>query len=124
MKKVFLYIMVFIYTAAGIYHFVNPLFYEAMMPVWLPYHSLFNYSGGIAEIILAIMLLFERTRKISSLLIIAMLLVFLFIIHIPMTLEFYKTNNSGFWISIIRLPFQFVLIWWAWLYTKPMKPQT
>ena len=113
--------MVFVYAAAGIYHFVNPTFYENIMPVWLPYHSLCNYLGGIAELILAAMLLSEKTRKISAYLIIAMLVVFLFVIHIPMTINFYKTDNPGLWISIVRLPIQFVLIWWAWLYTKPSK---
>ncbi len=121
MKKVFLYIMVFVYVAAGIYHFVNPFFYENIMPAWLPNHSFCNYAGGISELILAAMLLPERTRKLSAYLIIAMLVVFLFVIHIPMTIDFYRTNNPGLWITIIRLPIQFVLIWWAWLYTKPSK---
>ena len=113
--------MVFVYAAAGVNHFVNPAFYEKIMPVWLPNHSLLNTIGGISELILAAMLLSEKTRKISAYLIIAMLIVFLFVIHIPMTINFYKTNNPGLWISIIRLPIQFILIWWAWLYTKPSK---
>ena len=121
MKKAFLYIMVFVYAGAGIYHFVNPEFYEKIMPEWLPYHSLLNTIGGISEIVLAALLLSDRTRKISSYLIIAMLVVFLILIHIPMTIDFYRTDHPGFLISVIRLPIQFVLIWWAWLYTKPLK---
>lgn len=119
MKKVFLYIMAFIYAAAGIYHFVNPAFYEMLMPAWLPNHSLLNIAGGIAEIILAIMLLFRKTRVVSAYLIIAMLVVFFIVIHIPMAMDFYITHHPGLLISVIRLPIQFVLIWWAWLYTKP-----
>ena len=121
MKKVFFYVMVFVYSAGGIYHFVNPAFYESIMPAWLPNHSLLNTVGGVSELILVAMLLYENTRKISAYLIIAMLLVFLFVIHIPMTIDFYKTNNPGLWISIVRLPIQLVLIWWSWLYTKPSK---
>ena len=121
MKKVSFYLMVFVYAAGGIYHFVNPSFYESIMPVWLPNHSLLNTMGGISELILAAMLLYENTRKISAYLIIAMLLVFLFAIHIPMAVDFYKTSNPGLWISIVRLPIQLLLIWWAWLYTKPSK---
>lgn len=121
MKKVFLFIMVFMYAVAGIYHFVNPRFYEILMPERLPYHAFFNYSIGIAEIVLAIMLLIEKTRKISAYLIIAMLVVFLFVIHIPMAIDFYHTNHPGLMISIIRLPIQIILIWWAWLYTKSSK---
>lgn len=121
MKKVFLYVMVFVYAASGIYHFVNPSFYEMIMPGWLLSHSLLNTLGGISEIILATLLLNSKTRKLSSYLIIAMLVVFLLLIHIPIAIDFYKINHPGLWIAIVRLPLQFVLIWWAWIYTKPLK---
>ena len=121
MKKVFLYIMAFMYAAAGIYHFINPAFYEMLMPAWLPYHSLLNSIGGTAEIILAIALLIDKTRMISAYLVIVMLSVFLIMIHIPMAMDFYMTDHPALWISILRLPIQFVLIWWAWLYTKPLQ---
>lgn len=122
MKKVFLFIMSIIYGAAGIYHFVNPDFYELLMPAWLPFHSILNITAGIFEILLAILLLSKTTRVLSAYLIIAMLVVFLVLIHLPMAIDFYKTDHPELWISIIRLPIQFVLIWWAWLYTKPLKP--
>ena len=112
--------MAFIYASAGVYHFVNPSFYESIMPLWLPQHSLLNTLSGISEIILAVLLLPKSTRRVSAQLIMAMLVVFLVLIHIPMALEFYKSNHPGLWISIIRLPIQFLLIWWAWLYTKPV----
>ncbi len=119
MKNVFLYLMALLYAAAGIYHFVNPIFYEQIMPIWLPQHTLLNTLGGISEIILAVLLLPKSTRRVSAQLIMAMLCVFLVMIHIPMAKEFYKINHPALWISIIRLPIQFFLIWWAWLYTKP-----
>jgi uncharacterized membrane protein len=121
MKKAFLYIMAFMYAAAGVYHFINPDFYKMLMPAWLPNHSVLNIAGGIGEIILAILLLSHKTRVFSSYLIIAMLVVFLLVIHIPMTMDFYMTGHPALWISIIRLPIQFVLIWWAWIYTKSLK---
>lgn len=123
MKKVFLYIMAFIYGAAGIYHFINPGFYEMIMPGWLPSHSLLNVLGGIAEIILAVMLLSNKTRVVSAYLIIAMLVVFLLVIHIPMAMDFYMTDHPALWISVIRLPIQLLLIWWAWIYIKPVNPK-
>lgn len=110
------------YAAAGFYHFVNPGFYENIMPGWLLFHSLLNTVGGISEIILAVLLLSDKTRKVSAYLIIAMLVVFLLVIHIPLTIDFYKTDHPGLWIALIRLPIQFVFIWWAWFYTKPLKP--
>src|SRR5688572_24211675 len=121
MKKIFLYVMAAVYALGGIYHFINPGFYISIMPAWLPFKEVCNYLGGISEIILAIGLLIERTRIISASLIIAMLIVFFFLIHIPMALQFYRTGHPGLWIAIIRLPLQFLLIWWAWLYTKSLK---
>lgn len=123
MNKVFLYLMVFVYAAAGIYHFVNPKFYETIMPIWLPQHALLNTLAGISEIIFSILLLPKRTRIASAQLIMAMLAVFLVMIHIPMAKEFYKSNHPGLLISVIRIPMQFVLIWWAWYYTKPLKAE-
>lgn len=109
------------YATAGIYHFIDD-FYENIMPLWMPYRNVFNILGGIVEIILAVLLLPVVTRRISAWLIIAMLVIFLFVIHIPMTIDFYLKGHSGLWISIIRLPIQFLLIWWVWLYTKPISP--
>jgi uncharacterized membrane protein len=119
MKEFFLYLMAFIYAAAGVYHFVNPRFYVKLMPSWMPWHGPLVLWSGIAEIALALLLLPEATRPASAWLIIAMLVVFFFTIHIPQTILFYKTQSKYLMISVIRLPIQFVLVWWAWLYTKP-----
>ncbi len=123
MKNVFLYLMVFVYAAGGINHFVNPGFYESIMPIWLPEHALLNSLAGGSEIIFSALLLPKKTRIASAQLIMAMLSVFLVMIHVPMVKEFYKSNHPGLLISIIRLPIQFVLIWWAWYYTQPLKAE-
>jgi uncharacterized membrane protein len=120
MKKVFLYLMAAVYGLGGVYHFINPAFYIGIMPQWLPYKEVCNYLSGATEIILAIMLLIPKTRNVAAWLIVAMLIVFFFVIHVPMAVLFYKMDHPGLWIAIARLPVQVVLIWWAWLYTKPL----
>jgi len=47
--------------AAGVYHFVNPAFYNPMMPKWFP-RALANAAGGVAEIIIGIGLLVPDWR--------------------------------------------------------------
>ncbi|MCY7360840.1 MAG: hypothetical protein LH629_02050, partial [Ignavibacteria bacterium] len=37
---------------------------------------------------------------------------------LPQTNEFYKTGNKDFVFSLIRIAVQFLLIAWAWIYTK------
>ena len=117
-KEYSLYGMALIYTAAGVYHFVKPGFYLKFMPSWLPYHGPLVFWSGIAEILLALLLIPAATRPYSAWLIIAMLVVFFFTIHIPQTIDFYKRQSPYLTISIIRLPIQFFLVWWAWLFTQ------
>ena len=120
MKEFFMYLMAFIYAAAGVYHFVKPGFYLKLMPTWMPLHSPLVFWSGVAEILLALLLIPESTRSASAWLIIAMLVVFFFAIHIPQTIVFYQRQSKYLTISVIRLPIQFFLVWWAWLYTRPL----
>ena len=108
--------MAFFYIAAGINHFINPRFYLKMMPSYLPLHKELVNISGIFEIILGVLLFFDATRPIGAWLIIA-LLIGVFPGNIQMTINFWKKKNPYLWITIVRLPLQFVLIWWAWLYT-------
>lgn len=116
--KISLYAMAALYIGGGIFHFVNPAFYYSVMPEWLPYHEFANYSSGVVEIILGILLLVERTRRFSAWMIIAMLSVFFFVIHIPMCFHFYGKDTMMFWIAVARIPLQVVLINWAWKFAK------
>lgn len=110
-----------LYVGAGINHFLNPDFYLGVMPGWLPYHEFANQSSGVAEIILGLLLIPTSTRRISALLIIAMLVVFFFVIHIPMCFSS-EVGTTMFWIAIIRLPIQVVLINWSYKFAKSRKP--
>ena len=117
MKKASLYIMVVLYVAAGINHFVNPGFYEKIMPPYLPYHSFLIFISGVFEIIFGLLLLPQGTRRFGAWLLIV-LLIAIFPANIQMMLDFCQNKNPYLWAAILRLPLQFVLIWWAWIYTK------
>lgn len=116
--KLSLYAMTVFYLGAGAFHFIDPGFYYAIMPDWLPAHELANYSGGIVEIILAILLLAAATKKFAAWMIIAMLTFFFFVIHIPMLFMFYGKDNFMFWVAVIRIPLQLLLIRWAFQFTR------
>jgi uncharacterized membrane protein len=119
MGKFFLYFMVSFYAGAGILHFVYLGFYLKIMPVWLPAKSLLICLSGVSEIILASLLLSAATRKYAAWCIVAMLTVFMIVIHIPQSIDFYKSRNSLLWLTLFRLPIQFLLIRWAYIYTRP-----
>jgi uncharacterized membrane protein len=117
-KKIAFYLLVAFYLFMGAMHFLKPEQYFAMMPSWLPAHSILISLSGILEIALAIALIPIKTRAITAQIIIAMLVVFLFVIHIPESIGYYKTGNEKFTASIIRLPIQFIFIAWAWIFAK------
>jgi uncharacterized membrane protein len=113
----FFYLMILLYMLAGINHFVKPEFYEKIMPFYIPFHRFLIYLSGLCEIVFAIFLIPKTTRKTAALLIVVMLAMF-FIIHIHMVIDCWNKSDVMFWIAVIRIPIQFVLIWWAYQYAK------
>ena len=117
MKKISLYLMAVIYILAGLNHFRIPDFYLQMMPPYLPEPLFLIYLSGIIEVLFGVLLFFQKTRKFAAFGIILMLIAF-FSVHIYM----YQQGGAQFqvpdFILLIRMPFQFVLIAWAYLYTK------
>lgn len=112
--------MAALYIGGGINHFLNPNFYLSVMPDWLPMHEWANWSSGVVEIILGALLIPIATRRLSAWTIILMLTVFFFVIHIPMCFHF-EVGTSMFWIAVVRIPIQIVLINWAWKFAKKRK---
>jgi uncharacterized membrane protein len=117
-KTILLYLLVAFYLFMGSAHLIAPAQYYAMMPSWLPMQTILIYLSGCIEILLAILLLFTKSRKNAAKAIIAMLIAFLILIHIPQSIGYYKTEHADFLLSIARIPMQFLLIGWAWLFTK------
>lgn len=115
--QIAMYVMAFLYVLAGVNHFINPKFYIKIMPNWMPWHSELVAISGVTEIILGVLLIPQLTRPYAAWLIVAMLVVF-FTVHVDMILVSYQKGRSDLWLLVARFFFQFVLIWWAWLYTK------
>lgn len=111
--------MALAYIAAGAWHFINPGPYLSIMPPWLPMHSLLVSISGIIEIVLGILLLIQGTRRIAAWGLI-LLLVAVFPANVQMMINYKVAHNPHYWLSVLRLPLQPLLIWWAYQYTgKP-----
>ena len=87
------------------------------MPPWLLWHYPFIYISGAAEIVLGLLLLPAQTRKPAAWGII-ILLVTVFPANVQMMLNYREEQNPNWWLTVLRLPLQLVLIWWAYLFTK------
>ena len=102
---------------AGINHFRSPGTYIKIIPPGLPYPAAINYITGIAEFVLGLLLLFDKTRRFSAWGIIV-LLAAVFPANVQMLINYIHQNNPAVWIAVIRLPLQIPLIFWAYVYTK------
>ena len=115
MNKLSLYIQAVVYIAAGMNHFINPKNYLAIMPSYIPAHSLMVTLSGVAEVVLGVGLLFPVTRPLSAWgLILLLIAVFPANIYMALSDRFRKFPA---WLRWARLPLQGVLIWWAYHYT-------
>jgi uncharacterized membrane protein len=120
MKQILLLVLSFLFMAAGVYHFVKPEMYRKIMPPWLPWPDALILWSGVAELLLGLPLLFPVTRQLAAWGLIA-LLIAVFPANIQMMLNYLHRHHPQLWLAILRLPLQFVLIWWVYQYTsKPV----
>ena len=111
-------LMAIIYILAGINHFISPQTYLSIMPAWLPYPKELIFLSGVCEILFGLLLLPVSTRRVGAWLIIA-LLIAVFPANIQMAINYYSEATQYFWLAILRLPIQAILIFWAYRLTKP-----
>lgn len=122
-KKFLLYLMIVFYFLAGVNHFYNPDFYMPIMPPYLPWHLFLIYFSGVMEILFALLLIPVRIRRVGAICII-ILLILIFPANIQMTINNWHVSGLPFWISLIRLPIQIILIWWAALFARKNTTRT
>jgi len=123
-KRVMLWIMGIFYVLAGLAHFVRTDYYLPMMPLYLPAHRELVLLSGVAEVVLGIAVLIPQTRRLAAWGVI-LLLIAIFPANLHIALHnvplFGAAEGAGIW-NWVRLPFQLVLIAWAWWYTQPSEP--
>jgi len=106
-------------VVAGILHFVQIEPFVRIVPGFLPAPTALVYISGVIEILLGLGLLIPAIQKFS-----AWGLVALFIAVYPANLNMafndihLKGVPDGWWFQAMRLPFQFVLIAWAYWLTR------
>jgi len=113
------YLLALIFIAAGINHFWHPEFYLRIMPPWLPWHSALHLTAGFFELLFGVMLLIPRFQRWAAWGLIAVLIaVYPANIHMAVNPHLHPDlSEKALW---FRLPLQFVIIAWAWWYTKPV----
>ena len=112
LKLVSLVLMASFYIFAGFSHFRKPEFFLKFTPPWVPEPEKVNILVGVIEVILGLGLCFAATRYYAAIGIIA-LLIAVFPANIY---HFQKAKAKGKHVmaTIIRLPIQALLIYWAY----------
>ena len=102
----------------GIDHFINPEFYLSIMPPAFPLHVEAVYISGFFEILGGISVLIAPLRKIAGWGLVALLIcVYPANIYMAITPEAFPEISIG--LLYLRLPLQFLFIYWAYSVTRP-----
>ncbi len=109
-----------LFVMAGAMHFVVPASYRAIVPGYLPAPAVLVAVSGVAEMAGGLGLFVPRWRAAAGVGLMALLVAVL-----PANVEMLRQARAQgvpplaealLW---LRLPFQAVLIWWAWRLSRP-----
>lgn len=109
------YLMSFLYIAAGTSHFIVPRLFERIVPPFISWPKAAVVWSGLAEVILGVALCFPILRSWAAIGII-LLLVAVFPANIYQVIHSKARLGLPLWVIILRLPIQLVLIYWAYQY--------
>ena len=117
-KQIGLILLALFFIAGGINHFINSDIYVAIMPTYLPAHLELVYLSGLFEILGGIGVVLSPIRQWAGYGLIALLIaVFPANIYMAMNPDKFVDIVSA-WILYVRLPLQFLLIWWTFWATR------
>jgi uncharacterized membrane protein len=117
-RRVSLVALTLMYVGAGANHFVNPDFYVHIMPPFIPAPAFMVAASGVVEVGLGLALLPAATRRGAGWGIVLMLTVF-FAVHVDMIVRHEAYPEVPLVGLILRIPLQFLLIYWAEWATRP-----
>ena len=113
----FRWLLIAFYVVAGINHFLNPKFYLDLIPPYIPFPEFINICSGVLEVLLALGVIFTKTRSLAVIGILVMLLAFIpshiFFIQIGSCVE--NSLCVEPWLAWVRLlVIHPLLIVWVW----------
>jgi len=110
--KLVIYVYVVFFISAGVNHFLNPQFYDAIVPDFIPFPRLVHQITGVIEIILPLFLL-TRFRKEAALLMIIFLVLlyganlYVWINNLPYG-RTYFTNQQHFFRFLLQVLYIYI----------------
>ena len=110
--KLLIYVYVVFFISAGVNHFLNPQFYDAIVPDFIPFPRLVHQITGVIEIVLPLLLL-TRFRKEAAFLMIIFLVIlyganlYIWVNNLPYG-RTYFTNQQHFFRFLLQVLYIYV----------------
>lgn len=118
------YVLGLFFVGAGLSHFTAPGFFRQIVPPMLPAPDLLVALSGVAEIVLGTAVAIPATRRWAAWGLVA-LLVAVYPANVYQAWADPTLVDPPAWMGqpsqaalYARLPLQFVLVYWAWRYTR------
>ena len=74
--KVLIYVYVIFFVGAGLNHFLNPQFYDAIVPSFIPYPRFIHQLTGILEILIPLLFLTKYRKEAAIMMIILLVILY------------------------------------------------
>ena len=74
--KVLIYVYVLFFVGAGLNHFLNPQFYDAIVPSFIPYPRFIHQLTGILEILIPLLFLTKYRKEAAIMMIILLVILY------------------------------------------------
>ena len=74
--KVLIYVYILFFVGAGLNHFLNPQFYDAIVPNFIPYPRFVHQFTGVLEIIIPLLFLTKYRKEAAILMIILLIILY------------------------------------------------
>jgi|TARA_B110000014_G_scaffold251071_1_gene227980 uncharacterized membrane protein len=118
-KYILIIISSVFYVIVGIKHFIDPNYFLAIVPPFLPYQLELVYVSGFFEILFGIMILIPKYRYLGSIgLILLLVAVFPANIYLALNAQAQEAIGATQDIATWRLPVQGIFIWVAYWIRK------
>ena len=110
--KLLIYVYVVFFISAGVNHFLNPQFYDAIVPDFIPFPRLVHQITGVIEIILPLFLLTRFRTEAALLMMIFLVLVYganlyVWINNLPYG-RTYFTNQQHFFRFLLQVLYIYI----------------
>ena len=122
MPRIPLLIIALFFFTGGVAHFVYVDFFLLAMPDYLGYHKELVMISGIFEILGAIGILVPKMRSFAAYGLI-LLVIAVYPANINMALHPEKYPDMSVLLLYLRLPFQFLFVWFIWWSIAPERIQ-